>query len=86
MPEEVNRVVTDVICDALFTTDPMASDNLKAEGVDPARIHFVGNVMIDTLLKHRESAAALRQWEHLGLEPYRYGVLTLHPPSNVDQP
>src|SRR5260370_12187037 len=86
MPEEVNRVVTDVICDALFTTDPMASDNVKAEGVDPARIHFVGNVMIDTLLKHREAAAALRQWEHLGLEPYRYGVLTLHRPSNVDQP
>jgi UDP-N-acetylglucosamine 2-epimerase (non-hydrolysing) len=86
MPEEVNRVVTDVLCDALFTTDPMADENLKAEGADPARIHFVCNVMIDTLLKHSERAAALRQWEHLGLEPGRYGVLTLHRPSNVDQP
>jgi UDP-N-acetylglucosamine 2-epimerase (non-hydrolysing) len=84
MPEEVNRVVTDVLCDALFTTDQLASDNLKAEGVDPAKIHFVGNVMIDTLLKHSEHAAALRQWEQLGFEPHRYGVLTLHRPSNVD--
>ena len=86
MPEEVNRVVTDVLCDALFTTDPMASENLKAEGVDPARIHFVGNVMIDTLLKHRATAAALKQWQQLGFERYRYGVLTLHRPGNVDQP
>jgi UDP-N-acetylglucosamine 2-epimerase (non-hydrolysing) len=86
MPEEVNRAVTDVLCDALFTTDPMASENLRAEGVDPARIHFVGNVMIDTLLKHSERAAALRQWEQLGLQPHSYAVLTLHRPSNVDQP
>lgn len=85
MPEEVNRVVTDVLCDALFTTDPLASENLKAEGVDPARIHFVGNVMIDTLLKHRETAAALKQWQQLGFQPHRYGVLTLHRPGNVDQ-
>jgi UDP-N-acetylglucosamine 2-epimerase (non-hydrolysing) len=86
MPEEVNRVVTDVLCDALFTTDPTADENLKAEGADPAKIHFVGNVMIDTLLKHSERAAALRQWEQLGLKPGRYGVLTLHRPANVDQP
>jgi UDP-N-acetylglucosamine 2-epimerase (non-hydrolysing) len=86
MPEEVNRVVTDVLCDALFTTDPLASDNLKAEGVDPAKIHFVGNVMIDTLLKHSRRAAAMRQWEQYGLKPHHYGVLTLHRPSNVDQP
>ena len=86
MPEEINRVVTDVLCDALFTTDPLASENLKAEGVDPSKIHFVGNVMIDTLLKHRETAAELKQWQLLGLEPHRYGVLTLHRPANVDQP
>lgn len=86
MPEEVNRVVTDVLCDALFTTDPMAGENLRAEGVDPAKIHFVGNVMIDTLLKHSQRAAALRQWEQLGLERHGYGVLTLHRPSNVDEP
>ena len=86
MPEEMNRVVTDVLCDALFTTDSMASENLKSEGIDPAKIHFVGNTMIDTLLDHRERAAALKQWEHLGLEPHRYAVLTLHRPANVDQP
>jgi UDP-N-acetylglucosamine 2-epimerase (non-hydrolysing) len=86
MPEEVNRVVTDVLCDALFTTDPLAGENLKAEGVDPVKIHFVGNVMIDTLLKHSQRASALRQWEQLGFEPGHYGVLTLHRPSNVDQP
>lgn len=86
MPEEVNRVVTDVLCDALFTTDTMAGENLKAEGVDPAKIHFVGNVMIDTLLKHSQRAAALRQWEQFGLVPHNYGVLTLHRPANVDQP
>jgi UDP-N-acetylglucosamine 2-epimerase (non-hydrolysing) len=86
MPEEINRVVTDVLCDALFTTDPMAGENLRAEGIDPAKIHFVGNVMIDTLLKHSRRAAALRQWEQLGLQPHRYGVLTLHRPSNVDRP
>ncbi len=86
MPEEVNRVVTDVLCDALFTTDMLAGENLKAEGVDPAKIHFVGNVMIDTLLQHSQRAAALRQWEQFGLAPHRYGALTLHRPGNVDQP
>jgi UDP-N-acetylglucosamine 2-epimerase (non-hydrolysing) len=86
MPEEVNRVVTDVLCDALFTTDPLAGDNLRAEGVDPCKIHFVGNVMIDTLLKHSQHAQELREWEALGLEQRRYGVLTLHRPANVDQP
>ena len=86
MPEEVNRVVTDVLCDALFTTDEMAGENLKAEGVDPSKIHFVGNVMIDTLLKHNERAAGLRQWEQFGLDAYHYGVLTLHRPANVDHP
>lgn len=66
MPEEINRVATDVLCDLLFTTDPLASANLQAEGIDPGRIHFVGNVMIDTLLKHCERAAALRLWERFG--------------------
>lgn len=84
MPEEINRVVTDVLCDLLFTTDPLASENLRAEGVDADRIHFVGNVMIDTLLKHRERAMGLRLWEQLGLQAGAYGVVTLHRPSNVD--
>ncbi|MFQ5779942.1 MAG: non-hydrolyzing UDP-N-acetylglucosamine 2-epimerase [Nitrospiria bacterium] len=85
MPEEINRVVTDVLCDLLFTTDQIAIDNLRAEGVAADKIHFVGNVMIDTLLKHRRMAEQLRQWERFGLKPDTYGVLTLHRPSNVDE-
>lgn len=84
MPEEINRVVTDALSDLLFTTDPIASQNLLAEGVDPDRIHFVGNVMVDTLLKHRERAEDLGEWRRHGLEPRSYGVVTLHRPSNVD--
>lgn len=86
MPEEINRLCTDVLCDYLFTTDHLADANLRAEGVPPEKIHFVGNVMIDTLLKHRELAAGLglcRQW---GLGPQGYATLTLHRPSNVDDP
>jgi len=85
MPEEINRLVTDVLCDLLFTTDPLASQNLQAEGIDASRIHFVGNVMIDTLLQHRERAISLRLWERLGLQAGAYGVVTLHRPSNVDE-
>jgi UDP-N-acetylglucosamine 2-epimerase (non-hydrolysing) len=85
MPEEINRVVTDVLSEALFTTEPAASENLRAEGVDPARIHFVGNVLIDTLFKHRARAEAMRYWERLSLHPGSYAVLTLHRPGNVDQ-
>ena len=84
MPEEINRLVTDVLGDLLFTTDPIASANLQAEGIAPGRIHFVGNVMIDTLLQHRGQAERLRQWEQLGLQAGTYAVLTLHRPSNVD--
>lgn len=84
MPEEINRIVTDVLSDALFTTDPLADDNLKAEGIAAERIHFAGNVMIDSLLKHRDRAEALRYWERLELADRSYGVLTLHRPSNVD--
>jgi UDP-N-acetylglucosamine 2-epimerase (non-hydrolysing) len=83
MPEEVNRVVVDVLADLLFTTSPEALGNLTHDGVDPKRVHFVGNPMIDTLLRLRGrfdvGAARLR----FGL-PERYGVVTLHRPSNVD--
>ena len=54
IPEEINRLCTDVLCDYLFTTDHFADENVKAEGVSPERILVVSNVMIDTLLKHRE--------------------------------
>ena len=81
MPEEINRLVTDALADLLFTTSRDADENLKREGVDSAKIHFVGNVMIDTLLKHREKAAALRIEK-----PGQYALVTLHRPSNVDDP
>ena len=73
MPEEINRLVTDALADLLFTTSRDADENLKREGADPAKIHFVGNVMIDTLLKHRQKAAA-SQME----KPKQYALVTLH--------
>ena len=84
MPEEVNRIVTDSISDLLFTTEPSGDENLIREGVAPERIHFVGNVMIDTLFKYRERARASDILDRLGLSPDGYAVLTLHRPSNVD--
>lgn len=86
MPEEINRLCTDVLCDYLFTTDHFADENLKAEGVPPEKIFFVGNVMIDTLVKHRAMAASLSLRDELGLKEGGYGTLTLHRPSNVDDP
>jgi UDP-N-acetylglucosamine 2-epimerase (non-hydrolysing) len=94
MPEEINRVLTDAISDVLFTTEESANENLRVEGIPEERIHFVGNVMIDTLLKHRQKAQKSNILSELGLngsflQPSTsnlipYGVLTLHRPSNVD--
>ena len=84
MPEEINRLCTDVLCDYLFTTDHFANENLKREGIHDDKVFFVGNVMIDTLMKHRKAAAKLDLAERLGLEPGKYATLTLHRPSNVD--
>ncbi len=86
MPEEINRVLTDAVSDWLFTTEPSAETNLLREGVPGDKIHFVGNVMIDTLLAHRERARHLDTLERLGLKAGGYAVLTLHRPSNVDSP
>jgi len=86
MPEEINRVVTDRLSDLLFTTEPSANENLRREGVPEERIHFVGNVMIDTLLRHRSRARTLRMPDRLGLAPGRFALVTLHRPSNVDSP
>jgi UDP-N-acetylglucosamine 2-epimerase (non-hydrolysing) len=86
MPEEINRLCTDVLCDYLFTTDHFADENLLAEGISPEKIFFVGNVMIDTLLKHQERARGLGLREHWGLKPRGFATLTLHRPSNVDDP
>lgn len=84
MPEEINRVLTDQISDYLFTTERSAAENLRAEGIPPDRIHFVGNVMIDTLLHHRERAHQTGILQQLGLRSREYAVCTLHRPSNVD--
>jgi UDP-N-acetylglucosamine 2-epimerase (non-hydrolysing) len=87
MPEEINRLVTDSITDLFFTTDPDANANLKREGVPADRIHFSGNVMIDTLLENVDRAS--RQSDilvRLGLREKEYAFLTLHRPSNVDDP
>jgi UDP-N-acetylglucosamine 2-epimerase (non-hydrolysing) len=84
MPEEINRIVTDSISDLLFCTEQAAIDNLTREGVPQQKIHMVGNVMIDTLLRNRQRAKASKILQQLGVEPTRYGLLTLHRPSNVD--
>lgn len=86
MPEEINRLCTDVLCDYLFTTDHFANENLLAEGVSPDKIIFVGNVMIDTLLKHKEMARGIGLIQQWGLKPGQFATLTLHRPSNVDNP
>jgi UDP-N-acetylglucosamine 2-epimerase (non-hydrolysing) len=86
MPEEVNRVLTDQISELLFTTEASAETNLQREGVSADKIHFVGNVMIDSLLAHRDRARALGVHDTLRLKPREYGLLTLHRPSNVDDP
>jgi UDP-N-acetylglucosamine 2-epimerase (non-hydrolysing) len=84
MPEEINRLATDAISDLLFTTDRGASEQLRREGVDERRIHFVGNVMIDSLMHKLPEAQSRAYHRDLGLQPGGYGVLTLHRPSNVD--
>jgi UDP-N-acetylglucosamine 2-epimerase (non-hydrolysing) len=85
MPEEINRVVVDALADLLFVTEASAAGNLRREGAPSDAIHFAGNTMIDTLLKHRPRARALRAAETLGLHDRRYIVVTLHRPSNVDE-
>jgi UDP-N-acetylglucosamine 2-epimerase (non-hydrolysing) len=87
MPEEINRRLTDAISDVLFVTEDSARDNLLREGVDTARVHFVGNVMIDALEIFRPRWEASPIHAQLGLERDEpYAVLTLHRPSNVDDP
>lgn len=86
MPEEVNRVVTDALSDDLFVTERAAIENLRREGIAAERIHFVGNVMIDTLLRCRARAESLGMPARVGVEPRGYALVTLHRPSNVDAP
>ncbi len=84
MPEELNRLCTDSISDLLFTTDHIANENLLREGVDESKIHFVGNVMIDSLMRHQPAANDTKFAESLGLKSKSYASLTLHRPANVD--
>ncbi len=85
MPEEINRVLTDAISDLLFVTEPSAVENLRREGVADERVHFVGNVMIDTLLRSRERAGESKILAQQGLTAGNYAAVTLHRPSNVDR-
>ncbi len=84
MPEEINRVLTDQIADLLFTPSEDADQNLANEGIPSERIRFVGNVMIDSLLKYLPLADKSTTKEDLGLRGKDYAVLTLHRPANVD--
>ena len=86
MPEEINRLLTDQLADLCFTTCREADENLLAEGVSPERIRFVGNTMIDTLERLSARAEAGRVLESHGLEPQGFALVTLHRPSNVDEP
>lgn len=85
MPEEINRLVTDSITNYFFTTSEIANANLEEAGVEKKRIFFVGNTMIDTLLKNRSRFIEPSIWEEAKLTAKNYIVLTLHRPANVDQ-
>jgi UDP-N-acetylglucosamine 2-epimerase (non-hydrolysing) len=85
MPEEINRIVTDALCDLLWTPSEDADENLKKEGIPEGKIVRVGNVMMDSYEMMRGKIKAEKTGEKLGLSPKSYGVVTLHRPSNVDQ-
>lgn len=85
MPEEINRMVTDSITDYFFTTSEKATQNLIDEGHSKGNIFFVGNVMIDTLLKNLTRIKQPKFWNEIKLAPKNYYLLTLHRPSNVDK-
>ena len=86
MPEEINRILTDSICDMLLVSEPSGIENLQREGHPKENVHLVGNVMIDTLLTQVEEARKSGILSTLGFEKGSYGVVTLHRPANVDRP
>ncbi len=86
MPEEINRLVTDVLADMLWTPSKDASENLINEGISPDKIQFVGNIMIDSLEMLRDKIEGQDTYRTFGMETRRFGVVTLHRPSNVDDP
>jgi UDP-N-acetylglucosamine 2-epimerase (non-hydrolysing) len=86
MPEEINRLLTDAVTDLLLVSEPSGLANLRREGVAESKLRLVGNVMIDTLLRQLPAARARATAAHLGLNHRGYGFVTLHRPSNVDEP
>lgn len=84
MPEELNRVLTDHLSDLLFTTEESGNQNLLREGIDPAKIRFAGNCMVDSLRRHEQEAVGRRPWQAYDVEEREYALITLHRPSNVD--
>ena len=86
MPEEINRIVTDHLSDYLFVSEPSGLENLKREGIADGKVFFTGNIMIDSLLSTLDVVKRSDVVERLGLTPRRYAVMTLHRPSNVDDP
>jgi UDP-N-acetylglucosamine 2-epimerase (non-hydrolysing) len=86
MPEEINRVLTDRLSDVLLTHSPEALDNLRAEGIDASRIHYVGNTMIDSLRRCEHRARERAAFTPLGVREHRYVLVTFHRPGNVDDP
>jgi UDP-N-acetylglucosamine 2-epimerase (non-hydrolysing) len=86
MPEEINRLLTDAVAELLLVSEPSGVANLKREGVDDAKVRLVGNVMIDTLMAQLPRARERAAPQRLGLPQRGYGFVTLHRPSNVDDP
>jgi UDP-N-acetylglucosamine 2-epimerase (non-hydrolysing) len=84
MPEEINRIMTDVISEFLFVSEPSGIYNLRREGIEENKIFYVGNVMIDSLVHYRQKAARLSVLEQFKLKPRQFTLVTLHRPSNVD--
>ena len=85
MPEEINRMVTDSLADIFFTTSEVANTNLRNLGAKPEQIHFVGNVMIDTLLANMDRFRKPEIHDQLNLKEKEYLMLTMHRPANVDE-
>jgi UDP-N-acetylglucosamine 2-epimerase (non-hydrolysing) len=86
MPEEINRVLTDAVAGLLLVSEESGLENLRREGIADAKVKLVGNVMIDVLMDRLPAAREQRLPEVMGLQEKKYGLVTLHRPSNVDDP
>jgi UDP-N-acetylglucosamine 2-epimerase (non-hydrolysing) len=86
MPEELNRRLTDHLSNLLFATEPAGVENLRREGIEPARVHLVGDIMLETLSNFRDAIVGRKRRKEFGLSAGRYALITMHRPSNVDDP